>query len=575
MDPSIREITLQWCAQNGGKTALLIGLIAWLAAEDPCPIGYGLPDDRLIKRVFERKIYPVLDASPATHDLLLPEHQWRHDFIDLKKALVYGVPSGSPAALGELSIRVLIGDEVDKWSRKKTGEADAMLLFEKRPGAYWDYKKIWSSTPKEEGASRIQTKADASDKRTFRVPCPHCGEHQALRFEQLELVRGDDGRLAPANVQLKKARYLCEHCGKAIPDHVKPKMLRAGVWARQGEGVRPDGSLFVEDESQLIVGDHAGFIELNRLYAPNTTFGQVAAEWVKALAIPGGVQDFVNSWLARVYAPKSRRATEEQVLFHRGIESGLTYQRGVCPEMPLACLLLVDVQDDCLWWKSVAWCFAKREFLLRYGQAPGDLEAALELARMTYQTPDGETFGHSHCLMDSRHRGDEVLPFCLRHGFIPTQGVDSTNRVQPLTWSKGEGGIQIMSITTLPFKDALLRKIQSDDLEGPGCWRLPADTGMDYARQLTAERRTLSKNKATGQMKVGWTRTRDDNHFWDLGVMSQAAALALEWQGLDFYSQPIKSKVTRSKRKRDGSNRGATMSDIRQRLGTHRPMEER
>jgi phage terminase large subunit GpA-like protein len=542
-DPSINTITLMWATQLG-KTALMTAMLCYKAAQDPSPVIWGGPDERLVKRSFERKLYPVLKATPQCSRLLPPEHLQRIDEIDLTNMVVYAGPSGSVTALGDISAQTIFKNELDKWSTRVSTEGDPASLIDERRKAFRRFKIINESTPSEQDSSRINAAYEASDKRTFHVPCPHCGEYQELIFEKLVMPHDDQGRLADPARCAAESYYPCDHCGDVIADHHKVPAMQRGRWVRAGERVEPDGSLTVDDPELLVAGNHAGF-QLSSLYSPALTFGDVAREWSAAQNDLGKLKNFVNGWLARVFAPKTRVTSIDQVLKHRYLDDNLGYARDTCPRVPIACLLAVDVQEDCLWYSVWAWAEGRRQYLVRYGQLPEELDTILEVARVYYEcSADGGRFRASHALIDSGYRTQEVYRFCAQYsGFTPIKGLASSARAQSVSWSRqGEKGadeaVDLLTINVHPFKDMLADLIRKSNPDDPGCWRLPASCGRDFAEQLTAEKR-ITKRDQYNRATTMWVNVKGrPNHYWDTCVINLAGAEALSLQGSIQFNPP-------------------------------------
>ena len=540
-DATITHITMVWAAQLG-KTSFETAYLAFRAANDPVPTLIGGPDKDACRSISVNKIQPVLRASPETAALLPPEHLQKDLEIDLRWQKVFFGWSGSPATLGEKSIGLVIKQELDKWSTKASAEGDPANLVEERVKDFVDFLIIQDSTPTEEGTSRICAQYEQSDRRTYRVPCPHCGAFGVLEWENVELPHDANGRVAPPDVCLHETRYVCPHCRVAIDDARKVPMARDGVWARDGEGVTPDGAIVVEDKDRVRRGSHAGF-HLSSLISPKLTWGRIGEAWSRALIEgSGAVRNFVNGWLARPFSPHAKVTAESEVLAHTGADAGLGYAKDTCPVTPIVVLFLVDVQEDCLWYASWAVGAGKTLWLLRCGQLPKDLPSCLALQGVTFtgpggDGPDGEPFRHTHALIDSGYRTQAVYQFARDHDFTVTKGYDSAAREQPLTLKTMPNGVTMLGLRVLDFKDALVGRIKSDNLTEPGCWRLYETCGREFARQMTAEKRIVETDRF-GKRTPRWVRTRDDNHYWDLSVMALGAIEALEMQGTDFYRDP-------------------------------------
>src|SRR5262249_37438370 len=100
------------------------------------------------------------------------------------------------------------------------GEGDPCDLAMARAESYGTAKWVLLiSTPTEKGISRIERLYEATDRRRYYVPCPHCHGVITLEFEQLRL-----------RVNSTEVIYCCQLCGEDIEERDKLPMLEAGAW---------------------------------------------------------------------------------------------------------------------------------------------------------------------------------------------------------------------------------------------------------------------------------------------------------------------------------------------------------
>ncbi|MCV5632056.1 phage terminase large subunit family protein, partial [Escherichia coli] len=68
----------------------------------------------------------------------------------------------------------------------------------------------------------------SSDMRMFFVPCPHCGEHQVIEWENVQFEwRNIDGKNLP---DPDTARYICPHCKNAWTEGERIRAVAQGEW---------------------------------------------------------------------------------------------------------------------------------------------------------------------------------------------------------------------------------------------------------------------------------------------------------------------------------------------------------
>ena len=162
--------------------------------------------------------------------------------------------SNSPASLASRPIRVVLADEIDRYPHSAGTEGDPVALAKKRSATFFNRKVILTSTPTVKGASRIETAFEQSDQRQFYVPCADCGEHQVLRWSNVQWPEG----------QPEKAVYVCEHCGSVWDDTTRLRAIHRGEWI----ATAPASST-------------AGFF-INGLSSPWTPLADAAQEFLQA-----------------------------------------------------------------------------------------------------------------------------------------------------------------------------------------------------------------------------------------------------------------------------------------------------
>ncbi len=512
VDPQVEEIVMQWATQVG-KTALLTALVGYISANDPGPTAIVGPDRPAVLELSTTRIYPTFEASPELARQLLPEHRRQALLMDLPEQFVHFAWSGSVSSLGAKTIRFLMCTEIDKWSKQKSSEGDSLSLAEERVKAYpGNTKRLFESTPSIAGDSRIEEKYEASDRRVFELPCPHCEVRSELEFEQLRWPHGDDGHSMPPDVAREQTHYECKHCKGRIEDIHKPRMLLGGRWIKRGA-------------SRRIAGFH-----LSSLYSPAVSFGQVGEAWLRAARSgePRKIQTFVNGWLARTYAPPARETRRDQILAHRVLGSALEFAEWTMPMMPAVIVLTADVQQESIYWTVRGWEATGTSAMAAYGQCR-TWDELYAVSQTQVSLPDGSVASAGFVFVDSGYRTEEVYRICEHFNWNPTKGHDS-DRAKDVSESRQPGG-QVLFVFSAPkFKEELFYRIVDVPVGDPGGWLLHKGTDFDYARHLTSEKRVPKKDQY-GRTKQVWVLTHHDNHWLDCEVLQCLALTVLERGG--------------------------------------------
>jgi phage terminase large subunit GpA-like protein len=183
------------------------------------------------------------------------------------------VMTGANSAVGLRSIpaRYLFLDEIDAYPASADEEGDPITLAEARSLTFAHRRKVFLvSTPTTRGLSRIEREYEASDRRRFFVPCPHCGHELWLIFERLRWETG----------QPETVRYHCGDCEEPIGENHKPAMLAAGEWRATAKTSDP-----------ATIGFH-----LSALYSPIgwLSWERIARDWEAAQGSDEALKAFRN-----------------------------------------------------------------------------------------------------------------------------------------------------------------------------------------------------------------------------------------------------------------------------------------
>jgi len=453
-DPEIERVTVRKPVRVGYST-LLTGMILSYAINEPSPILMVLPTEDDCRDYVVSDLEPIADATKATKGKLsagadangrstLTHRRFPGGFLKVKAAR-------SPRNLRRHNARILAIDEEDGFD--PLDEGDPITLSINRTLSFADRKIVRGSTPKGGAGSSIIAAYEESDRRVFRIGCPHCGH----RFQPLwGNLKWPDGR--PEDAELE-----CPGCLKWISERLKAQLVEEGDWF----ATRPE------------VKGHAGF-HLNILVAllPNARWGMLAKEWIAAQGDPEKLRPFIETYLAERWEEGGDLLDHEALYADRApIGLGGHDEDGVvlsCPEDVLLLTCGVDVQGD-------------RLEATIMGFAPPDEDDPVQMERI-------DVLAH-HVIWGSPHDGvtwnelDELLATTWPHPLggrikIERTAVDSgdgntTDPVYAYCWSKPND--RVMAIKgmggTRPAIKASQDKIARKEVAGRGrMWIVGSDT---------------------------------------------------------------------------------------------------
>lgn len=526
-DEDTREISLMWGTQLG-KTNTETCAMLYLADNKPGPTIFVTPSEPSLRLFSKTRLYPTLESCRALKDQVLPEHARALETVELDDMVIYMGYSGSPDALSAKTCKYVMLTEVDKFSRKYTGEADPVELAYERAKAFKGTEKVFvEGTPTIRGISRIDTIYQNSDRRKYHVPCPHCGRYQILIKDQIKGIKDEHGTTRTPDVAKKHAYYECIHCQEKIHDHHKMNMMRQGQWVRDGQYVTEKGVIAGEAKNPC---ERAGF-HLSSIYSNAIGFGDFIKKFLEALKKPHEkLQNFVNSWLAEAWEDTVIESDPEQLR-----KCALTYPEGEVPEHALFLTAGVDVQDDHFWGIIRAWGYHEESWLIRNERLANWDEVAEMMFNTRYpQAVTGNLMHVLSCGVDSGHKAHEVYQFCRLHPNYcrPVKGASDKIGKFNLTFLdkdvngiRNKEGLALVNVDTDYYKT----KITGYTKAKPGAhgeWHLYADPDDAYIYQFCAEHKVSKLNKRLGRLVYKWELKpgQQHNHYFDCEVYSACVA---------------------------------------------------
>lgn len=496
----VREIVVMKSNQVGITEATING-IGYCMHHAPSPAMVLMPTLAARDKWKVQKLNPMLQETPVVRDLLgglrSRDAANRQDLIDFPGGVLFLSGGNSPSSYDQSSARWVTLDDLDRFPAEIGDEGDPISLARGRVKAFpHKHKILLISTPTIQGASLIEREYHATDRRRYRVPCPQCGELQALEWNQV--------RYEKASNPPQSAWYECGHCGEAIDETHKPALLAGGRWVAERPEIQRRG------------------YHINALYAPiglGPSWLTLAREWVAMhrtadgqprKADPAMLKAFVNLHLGLTWEDRTT-AVKPHHLAQRAEDVEL----GQIPPGVLALTAAIDTQDtwlECLLLGWRPWQDDGRPGwrIIDQHQIHGDTsrpEPWDELARWVnteQRNAYGKTMRIQAAAIDNRgHRGEQVRAFCQRPGLkVPVYRVQGSTRRQveiiagtarePDRDHRGRarrGVYGLWNVGTETAKDLIYGALTSDADQAPEERRIrfPAGLPNEYYSGLLAE----------------------------------------------------------------------------------------
>lgn len=532
------------CGSQMAKTEAMFNVIGARLMDDPAPILYIGPTQKLVESYSDGRVMPMIRTTPRLWDLLAKGKKNK-----ITEKFIAGVRlgfgwAGSATELAGHPAAIVLVDERDRMTGIK-GEGDPVALAEARVATYPDGRVIVASTPT---LGNVSTRLDPETglehwevaspddvqspiwklwqegtRYEWAWPCPDCDEYFIPRFKYLVWPKE-----ATPNKALRETRLACPHCGTLIDDKSKGRMNARGVYVAPGQRVEKDGTVVGE-----IPDSHVASYWVSGLCSPWRTFGARAAAFLSA--VRAGDQDAVqvamNTGLGELYR-LGGDAPDWQIVanLRDGRAAGV-----LAPEVRvLTCC--VDVQKNRLVYAVRGWGINFESWLIEHGELMGETEFDAVWAQLSGLLE--KKYGGMKIrlmLIDSGYKPGEVTRnpdnqiylFCRRHQgrAFPSKGHDKQDR--PYKASKIDvsfkgkvipNGLDLWHLDSDYFKAWVHSRIEWPD-GASGGWHLHQEATDDYCQQIVAESRAVAPSG-----RVHWVRIRKENHYLDVEALNVAAA---------------------------------------------------
>lgn len=526
-EPGITRVSYMLGAQLG-KTTIQQCITAYFIAHDPRSQIWLMPSEGDMLTFRSTKLQPMLEANPAIADLMAKprgrEGQNNGRMISFIGGWLMFSWAGSAKTLRGRSAPVTLADEIDGMENAGTeekDEGDPVQLLMQRAASFSSSGQnihIESSTPTVKGFSRIEASHDQGDQRKFWIPCPHCGERQVLKWDNVTWEGRQDDREADAafrDHEVDTAGYICDHCGVIWTDGDRVAAVREGVWI-----------------ASQPTKNHASF-HLSELYSPFRKLRDIVQSYLDKLAVDSW-NTFVNVSLAETYEETGDKIDPTGLL---------SRAEAYAAEAPMGVLYItagVDMQQDRLECEIVGWGEGEQSWSLGYhvlwgdpvgGDVWDDLEDLLETKimhesgmQMRIQAAcvdTGGTSGMTQAAYDWLRGKTGRRLFGIKG--VPGWGRPIVEKVERKQSGKNARKIDLFRIGVDEGKLLVMRRLAVQK-EGPNYCHLPADRYdlEEWTKQVTAEK--LRVKYLRGQaVRYWWKPDKARNEALDCRVYATAA----------------------------------------------------
>lgn len=521
----VRRISLCFGTQLG-KSETLMNMIGYCVDEDPGSMLMVYPTDELARSISKNRIEPMIRSCPAL------EVKWNStasETLELQFSGMYLalVGANSPSKLASRPVKYLLFDEVDKFPVRAGKDSSPIELASERTKTFSHRKEVLASTPTYSDGVIWQEFLNSQVSKRYYVPCPHCGSMQQLELKNIkwpEDLNSSTNKQERESKVLTETWYECPFCHYHIYDIDKLPMLARGEWRPVNKEKGPDGKdVWIEEKDPKAKPESIAY-NLNSIYSPWVTFGQIAQKFLRSKDDPISFMNFMNGWLAEPWEPSAATMNSDAVM-----KLQRPYERMIVPKEAQILTCGIDVQLDHFWYEVRAWGPRITSWLVDYGRVETWAEVS-NLLDKPWQTEIGQEMLIHLAFSDSGYRTDEVYEFCAAHSGIafPTKGSSSTVVKSPVLESQVEkaewGGLKLFIIDTNYYKNFIAGRIHPTG-EIPERWFVFEGIHREYAEQVCSEHKVREVD-SKGRIKEIWKPVTEHtpNHLLDCSVLSTAAA---------------------------------------------------
>lgn len=431
-DPECEELTVQGSAQIG-KTSFLLIIIGKTIHLNPQPILVLQPTDEVARQFSETKLNDMITDCKVLRNRV--DAGKSHN---KKKKLFKRFPGGflkmvgghSPHGLRQMSIPMVISDDIDSLEIGSTKEGDPVLRAEKRSKTFeGSRKKIRCSTPTRKGSSRINAFFNMGSREKFYIPCIKCNTYQF--FNKLDDIVWDTDKDMFGNVTNnypETAKLKCRNCGYLMTEAERRQILQKGKWIAE----RPE------------IKHHRSF-QVNEIASSLSSLEGIVKDYLNATK-EEAYETFINTTLGECYEAKAEIEYDPLNLVNR-TEDYLTEDNPYLPDGVLIITAGVDVQNDRLEAQICGWGEGEECWILGYYVFYGDIDSEEvfanidQLRKNKWKRRDGKEIGILTTLIDSGFQGKKkmVYDYCWKRrrekNVYATKGYGNPGR-ELYSWAK-------------------------------------------------------------------------------------------------------------------------------------------
>lgn len=520
--PGVWKIVIMASAQVG-KSEIELNMMGCAICNDPGPILYVQPTDKVAEDYSKRRIAPMFNASPVLRGKIYKAKGRDANNTITMKTFPGGslaiIGANSPSDLASKPVRYVFFDETDRFPPSAGTEGNPIELAERRTETFRHNRKIVeTSTPTIKGASSIERSYMGGTQEEWHAQCPHCRTYSYISFNDIKFekedIKDEDGN---PDFIVHRAWWRCPMCKKDTGEH-DTKRLPA-KW--------------VSKKPEAIANGIRSF-RLNAFMSPWSDWRDICYKFLKAKDDPELLKVFYNTMLGESWEVRDRSGVPEKLYERR------EFYPAEVPDGVLVITMGMDTQDNRLEYEVVGWGREEESWGIAKGIIPGradtpevwrEVDALLD---REWKRKNGMKMRIMATFIDSGgHFTDEVYAECKKR---------QNRRIWPIKGEPGEGKpyVQLMKKNkgnTIGFmigvdagKEAIMYS-STIEQPGPRYMHFPRDYragyDMGYFRGLISEKMVI--HRKMGRNTIAWEVTYLRNEPLDMRNYARAAYRYFNW----------------------------------------------
>jgi len=521
--PGVWQIVIMASAQVG-KSEIELNMMGCAIDNDPGPMLYIQPTDKVAEDYSKRRIAPMIQACPSLREKVFKARSRDAANTITMKTFPGGslaiIGANSPADLSSKPVRYIFMDETDRFPASAGTEGDPQELAERRTETFRHNRKIIkTSTPTIKGKSKIEKDYMNGTQEEWQTECPYCHTYNYIRFPDIHFEKEDyvnEG--GDEDYHVKLVTWRCPTCKRDIGEY-ECKRLPA-KW--------------VSKNPKAIANGIRSF-RLNAFMSPWSDWKDIVWKFLKAHKDATKLQTFYNTILGEVWEIHSNSGLDEALYKRREHYDA---------EVPTGVLLLtmgMDTQDNRLEYEVVGWDRNGQSWGISRGVIPGRADApgvwqeVDALLDREWKLANGMKMRILATFIDSGgHFTTSIYKECAKRAskrIWPIKGEKGEGKPEcrPMKRGQGEGAKFMLGVDE--GKAGIMYEAAVEE-PGPNYMHFPieyrAGYDMEYFKGLISERMEI--HRRGGQGVVVWEQFYERNEPLDCRNYARAAYRYFNWR---------------------------------------------